>query len=173
MSKSIEKLINDIENKAIPVIASNGRRVLKEDIDTYELLLKSKDLDINEYKKSTLKDIPTIKLDTISKDKGYKVVDINKFDWKTSFKNRKYYLNSFLLTINNKLDNKDEYKNIMFKIAQFLVFYKNRDKNINIRFIIQIEAMIKRALTLSIGEKEVLYGKLSKIAYLTERQNDE
>ena len=83
-------------------------------------------------------------------------------------KGKKYYVNSWILSINDESNYSDEYKNIIFKMVQFRTFYKNREASLNDRFLNQIAEMIEYSIDISIGERQKLYGKLSRLTKLME-----
>lgn len=194
MDIDIDSLLENIEKKAMWVVASNGKRVLKDDLFLYENLLEIKNAcsddanyddnydikcSVDEKKSIFFVDSnfmeaksfiqfdsveDSIYKDDIFIDDGFlKVTDISDFDFGKHDKGRKFYINSWLIDMNNKSDFSENFKNIMFKMIQFLAFYKSRDNGLNINFINKIENLIEQE-DLTIEERKNLYDKLS---YLT------
>lgn len=97
-----------------------------------------------------------------------KIVGTRRYSWQNSLKGKKYYVNSWILSINDESNYSDEYKNIIFKMVQFRTFYKNREASLNDRFLNQIAEMIEYSIDISIGERQKLYGKLSRLTKLME-----
>ena len=97
-----------------------------------------------------------------------KIIGTRRYSWQNSLKGKKYYVNSWILSINESSNYSEEYKNIIFKMVQFRTFYKSREASLNDRFLNQIAEMIEYSIDISIGERQKLYGKLSRLTKLME-----